>query len=206
MFQKTASVYFKLTFTSSTNWTVPDGCKKVDVFLVGGGGSGMYSGGGGGYTLTVKDVPVSPGEVIPIVVGAGGAPYSDGKASKFKDYEARGGKCPPYFTGIGQRGGEGGSGGGSYSEVSAANGGSNGSNGYGTAPGIGQGSTTREFGEPYGKLYGGGGGGGMTGVGADGAGSGVYPGSGDFFGTAAQPNTGGGGGGGPTEGLQVVLE
>lgn len=202
MSQKKATVYFKLSFTYSQNWTVPAGCRKVDVFLVGGGGSGSYSGGGGGYTVTLRDIPVTPGEVIPIVVGEGGRggemqnAREDGKPSKFREYQVEGGKCPPFYSGIGQNGGRGGSGGGSYSEFLAAHGGSNGGNGAGTTPGIGQGSTTREFGEPYGKLYSGGGGGGTKGVGADGAGSGVYPGHGDFFGTPAEPNTGGGGGGG----------
>lgn len=201
-----ATVFFKQTFTNNTNWIVPRGCKKVDVFLCGGGGSGSYSGGGGGYTKTYFDVPVTPGEIISIKIGAGGEGGSmqnarnNGDFSQFKNgnYQAKGGECPPYFTSIGQRGGSGGSGGGSYSEGinNPANGGSDGSNGAGVNPGIGQGSTTREFGESNGTLYGGGGGGSRYGIGADGAGSGIYPGSGDFFGTSAKPNTGGGGGGG----------
>lgn len=38
-------------------WIVPEGCREVDVFLVGGGGAGHNgSGGGGGYTKTFKKI------------------------------------------------------------------------------------------------------------------------------------------------------
>lgn len=55
-------VYFEQRFTVSTRWVVPDGCKEVDVFLVGAGGGaggftnnwGSHGGGGGGYTKTYK--------------------------------------------------------------------------------------------------------------------------------------------------------
>lgn len=75
-------------------FTVPQGCYEIDLFMVGGGGGGGngYSeagGGGSGYTKTykksnessgsyndwVKDgdsIPVMPGQVINIHVGAGG--------------------------------------------------------------------------------------------------------------------------------------
>ena len=79
-------------FTSSTTFTVPKGVKKIDAFCVGGGGQGGKSGtftnylgsgndvetragggGGGGYTSTVLGADVTPGQEIPIVVGAGGS-------------------------------------------------------------------------------------------------------------------------------------
>ena len=76
---------------SSTKFTVPKGVKKIDVFCVGGGGSGRYStlwspgpyatasfttggsGGGGGYTNTMKNIVVTPGQQLSVVVGDGGS-------------------------------------------------------------------------------------------------------------------------------------
>jgi hypothetical protein len=84
-------------FTSSGTFTVPDGVTKIDVFCVGGGGAGgqpyLYAtfeyratsgvyyisnvcrsgrGGSGGYTATVKNASVTPGQSIAVAVGAGG--------------------------------------------------------------------------------------------------------------------------------------
>lgn len=79
----------------SGTWTPPAGCKKVDAFLVGGGGGGStYSnsncygdgyeggeegvdygdanGGGGGYTKTFYDISVTPGTPVSFTIGAGG--------------------------------------------------------------------------------------------------------------------------------------
>lgn len=39
----------EIRFTSSTSWTIPAGCKSIDIFLVGGGG---YGGGGAGVTYS----------------------------------------------------------------------------------------------------------------------------------------------------------
>ena len=43
-------VFFQKRFYPAGNytWTVPPGCTKVDVFLVGGGGAGHNGSGGGG--------------------------------------------------------------------------------------------------------------------------------------------------------------
>ena len=58
----------EIRFTSSTSWTIPAGCKSIDIFLVGGGGAGgnwvtwRYTPGGpgsGGGTNTVKNISVS---------------------------------------------------------------------------------------------------------------------------------------------------
>jgi hypothetical protein len=90
-----ASKYFSQTFTSSQSWTVPAGVTSVEVLTVGGGGSGgsigtLEGGGGGGaggYVHTT--LSVTPGAVIPIVVGAGGAASglnvqgADGVSSSF---------------------------------------------------------------------------------------------------------------------------
>ena len=88
-------------------WTVPAGCREVDVFLVGGGGGSGYNGNaagaGGGYTKTFKKdttgwkdgdaIPVTPGQAIPIIVGAGGNVRANGGYSQFLNisYRANGG-------------------------------------------------------------------------------------------------------------------
>lgn len=62
----------EIRFTSSTSWTIPAGCKSIDIFLVGGGGAGGnwvtwgYTPGGpgsGGGTNTVKNISVISGPV-----------------------------------------------------------------------------------------------------------------------------------------------
>lgn len=168
------------------NWVVPDGCTSVDVFLVGGGASGdSYSGGGSGYTKTFKKdtsgwrdggaISVTPGQVINIVVGKGGiwagvqASSQDGGYSQFlnSSYRAGGGLSAMTSHQHWACGGNGGSGGGAESGKRNSNGGSDGGNGTGRLPGgadegegwcgIGQGHTTRDFGEPTGKRNAGGG-------------------------------------------------
>lgn len=66
-------------FTSSAAWTVPVGVRSIDVFIVGAGGStygrnnkysGIIQSGAGGYTTTVKNIAVTPGQVFSVVVGA----------------------------------------------------------------------------------------------------------------------------------------
>lgn len=69
--------------TGTTSWTVPDGVNVVIVRIRGaGGGGGQYasgvdtthgSGGGGGGSYVERLVYVTPGTVIPVQVGAGGA-------------------------------------------------------------------------------------------------------------------------------------
>ena len=60
-------------------WTVPIGVLKVFVEVRGGGGSGAFAaletgaGGGGGGGFSTRLVPVTPGSVITVTVGAGGA-------------------------------------------------------------------------------------------------------------------------------------
>lgn len=156
--------------------------KVIDVFMVGGGASGMqpsisqsvkangYGGGGGGYTRTVRRVSVVANASIPITIGAGGeitqatSPYYGvgGSASGWGSYTVNGGSI---FndTKYGGAGGSGG-GGGVASNSDYGSGGSDGSSGESgsgsTQGGEGQGFTTREFGEASGKLYAGGGGGG----------------------------------------------
>ena len=130
-----------LTFTNLHGWN-----GLIDVFLVGGGGGGGTGsdpgGGGGGYTKTQRNISVSKQNKYNITIGGG-----DGISSAFSFSAKNGSK------GGNGNGGDGGSGGGG----SYGKGGSNGGDG-GTAydyypGGKGQGTTTKEFGEPNGKLY-----------------------------------------------------
>lgn len=175
----------------------------VDVFLVGaGGGSSGNSGAGGGYTKTVTKLELEAGN-YPIVVGSG-SPGADGGATSAFSQTANGGKSGKDFAA-----GDGSSGGGSYRTNASAPfypagaGGSDGSNGggyYQYPGGTGQGTTTREFGESDGELYGGGGGGSYPssgGVGASGgAGGGGNGRNGNTPAEDGKANTGGGAGGG----------
>ena len=182
------------------------GASAVDAFLVGGGGGGAGSpygnygggGGGGGYTRTeAKTVALT---AYSIVIGAGGSAGDNssnggagGTTSAF-GVTASGGMGGPGGHNEFVRGANGGSGGG----CSAGVGGSDGSDGGGNpGGGIGQHTTTREFGEASGTLYAGGGGGAgnkdqLDVVFAGGAGGGA---NGGGWGNVAAANTGGGGGG-----------
>ena len=91
----------------SQNWTVPANVYEVDVFLIGGGAagtggskSGVGGDGGAGGFATTETIAVTPGEVIPVVIGAGGTPHNGysvsesslGGESKFGNYlSCRGG-------------------------------------------------------------------------------------------------------------------
>lgn len=207
----------------------------IDLFLVGGGaggGSGRYNktrglgGGGGGYTRTCRKITVQPNNAYTVTVGAGGnatqngSNPTDGGSTAFNELTVQGGKGLNYQTSTANttgKGGDGGSGGGGgvYSNSAYGAGGSDGNTGEtgyptDTAGGIGQLFTTREFGEPTGKLYAGGGGGGrymevqspvISAGGAGGGGTGGFANSGSTITqapSAGGANTGGGGGGGAT--------
>ena len=184
---------------------IGDGTTAVDLFLVGGGGSGRYSGGGGGYTQTIRKVPITLNNGYVITIGSGGNADENGGSSSAFGYSVSGGKTGYYD------GGAGGSGGGSgfrkQELAPAETGGSDGSNGGAGQynGGVGQGRTTREFGEATGKLYAGGAGGGggnnygpasvCYSGGPGGAGGGGAGGRMGDEGSAGEANTGGGGGG-----------
>lgn len=171
-------------------WTVPATVKSVDVFLVGGGGSGSTgvnfhkAGGAGGYTKafrgtgyikppgtatweTLPDggrdgnaVVVTPGEIIQIIVGDGGV-NSNGGYSQFKNASCRAEGGGKGAPRINSNYHSGGDGG------SGGGGGNNlagsdGSNGASPNMGYGQGHTTRDFGESAGKRNAGGGSGEYT--------------------------------------------
>jgi hypothetical protein len=199
--------------TATGDWTVPAGCTKLDAFLVGGGGAGgtyVGGGGGGGYTSLAVDIPVTPGELLYVNIGAGGVPVSgapgkggDGVATRlFRGstvlVQANGGEGG--YSGDDStnpsRGGNGGSGGGAGAGGSATIGGDGGSDGNGgqdSVHGIGGAGhyTTRC---PFNNtLYAGGGGGTRSSFGGAGGGGGGGAAGGSGFAGAA--NTGGGGGG-----------
>ena len=173
----------------------------IDAFLVGGGGGspimisgGWSSGAGGGYTRTDKGISLTANAEYPIIVGAGGVGTSGNDTSAFGNV-ASGGKNGNSNRNNVIDGGNGGSGGGQLKGDTAYDGGSDGSNGgrsiLSQHGGVGQGTTTREFGEETGTLYAGGGGAynsrsifGKGGLGGDADG-----------GTSAMDNTGGGAGG-----------
>ena len=200
----------------------------IDVFMVGGGGSGIvrsgsansgYGGGGGGYTRTIKRIAVSKNNAYSVIIGAGGVDGNSGGSSAFSNYAVNGG-----VNGQIPGGGKGGSGGGSgvTSNSNYGTGGSDGNDGENGGSdsaskpgGHGQGFTTREFGEITGKLYAGGGGGGRYMVsstpivsmgGSGGGGSGAWAGTSDSQAAAAGvANTGGGGGGGANHLTDIIV-
>ena len=190
--------------------------------MVGGGGasgklgsdqSGSFGGGGGGYTKTLTNIGVDIDLEYPIIIGAGGTSSNGGNTLAFSESVSGGDMST---IGCGAVGGSGGGDPGSYSTSflkRSGPGGSDGSNGYAynqwgelltSETGIGQGYTTREFGEATGTLYAGGGGGGFCDstsnsskkkyAGAGGAGGGGAGGN-NSVGENGEPNTGGGGGG-----------
>lgn len=198
------------TITTSGNYTVPPGVVLLDVFMVGGGSSGVAmsynngqatgcTGGNGGYTKIVTGIAVTPGQQIPVVVGAGGLPLAgtwsgsissgSGGITSFGNFSVNGG-IGGSATSSTTNPGSGGSGGGSR----GANGGFDGSNGgsYIGTGGSGQGTTTRAFGNSSGTLYSGGG----AGASVNGTSYTGGAGGGANSGLSASVNTGGGGGGG----------
>lgn len=73
------------TTAGTYTWTVPTDVKKITALVTGGGGGGggsdSYAGGGGAGGFSAKVLSVTPGQVLTIVVGAGGAvglPYESG--------------------------------------------------------------------------------------------------------------------------------
>ena len=197
-------------------------------------------GGGGGYTSTYTGVQIIGGEEYTIEVGSGGTGGKSatagtggyggtGGTSTAFGYEALGGNGGATGRPSGGAGGSGGSGGGGglYNTSSgspaggpAGNGGKDGEDGQKGTPvlsgtstravGVGQGSTTRSFGDADGTLYSGGGGAGCPykndsstagkgGEGGGGTGGGYVNGVWTTTAEAGLPNTGGGGGGGCCE-------
>lgn len=171
---------WRLALLSTGTLTMKKGA-EVDIFLCGGGGGGGsanaksgssssgYSagggGGGGGYTRTEFGVSLTNASYS-VTVGAEVAPAVNGNYSRFTNgstyYQADGGLRGSNGGGnAGGAGGNGGSGGGGGGDGAIAKDGANGGAGSkgtqgqsGGRGGTGQGTTTREFGEPDGELYG----------------------------------------------------
>ena len=211
-------------FTSSGIFTVPAGVRNIDIFVVGGGGTGAQGqsdssrsgrGGNSGRTATTLRYAVTPGQQFTVTVGSGGprsnSSTSAGGATSFGNVISADGGSRPYGPLV-DGGGNGGSGGGVSRATDHNNpkddyvstaGGSDGSDGKiawtgnGTAiyGGVGQHYTTRAFGEAWNTLYAGGGGGGGD-FAAGGAGGGGTGGGYRAMPTDGVANTGGGGGGG----------
>lgn len=200
-----------------------------DLFLIGGGGSGIFGGydsseqtawhtglggGGSGYTKTFIGEKVDSVINVECVVGAGGAVNTTAnnqanlgsstylKFSTGNMKEAKGGgnyNSSPYVQSEnGQNGGSGGGAGqgdGSRGGVGGSDGSNGGNSPYGPTGGIGQGTTTKAFGEDSQTLYAGGGGGPGLPGGSGGGGRGAQGStSGNTSATSGTPNTGSGGG------------
>jgi hypothetical protein len=176
----------------------------IDAFLVGGGAGGKrssnYGGGGGsGLTLVCPSVALQRGTDYSIVVAATQiAEATDGNTTSAFGCSASGGTAASA-----QYGGAGGSGGGSGGQESYQRGagGSDGASGSGSTPGSGQGTTTREFGESTGTLYGGAGGG-YDKAGGDGGGGNGYGYDGTSTEAMSAAGNSGGGAGGASGGTQ----
>lgn len=205
---------WKIRFLTSGDFIVTDFYAwngMLDVFLVGAGSGGQknygksyYNGGNSGYTLTGKTIKLEANRTYAIEIGSGGpsttSKQKGGDTSAF-GLTASGGIGPGDSE---SQGGKGGSGGGAGSN--AADGASDGESATGIGqreePGPnGESGTTREFGEPDGKLYAGGGGGDLQ---YGGEGKGGEGGGGDA-GENGETNTGGGGGANAIGGSGIVV-
>jgi hypothetical protein len=104
--------------TSGTSWTVPADVTKIKVTCVGGGGGGGSRSesssypdkrGGAGAGVSVSILSVTPGSVIPYVIGIGGvgiaafnnSPGNDGGTTTFSSLTATGGGGATYGLGSG---------------------------------------------------------------------------------------------------------
>ncbi len=156
----TSGSFTLLTFTTAgtCDWTVPSGLTTVEYLVVAGGGGGGagtgasgIGGGGGAGGLLMGRMTLTPGAVMPVVIGAGGTGGTTGGtigtrggSSSFGGVSATGGG---WGGNTGAAGGTGGSGGGGGGANSAAGAGTSGQGYAGQAAGT---ATT---------VYGGGGGG-----------------------------------------------
>ena len=166
---------FRIKFLTSGTFT-PRKTLYFDVFLVGGGGGTvyptdgyLYGCGGAGYTRTYVNIQLIAGTAYQIVVGAGGGNWANGGKSWFSNidtYYANGGYCggqyPAHQAHV-QLGGNGSSGGcalagGNYGGTDGGDGSHIVYGQYYCYGGVGQHSTTREFGDSSGDMYARGGG------------------------------------------------
>ena len=199
---------WRLKFLTSGTFT-PKKPVIIDLFIVGGGGGGSGakvgsyegSGGGAGWANTTLGRSLSAGVGYPIVIGDGGAGGGDsadggnGVNTTAFGLAAGGGEGG---RAIGKRGGNGGSGGGGGIAIGGSNG-SNGGAGSGYTAGVGQGNTTKEFGDSASSvIYSAGGGGAGSDGGRPGYGYGSVGNS--RYAASGMTNMGDGGGGGTAGG------
>ena len=171
------------TTPGTYDWTVPEGVTSVSAVCVGGGASGSYYGngsaGGGGGLRYRNNIAVTPGQVIQIVVGAGGAMRDTPSIGQAGGHSSFGGYLAAY-GGTANATGYGTGGTGTSISAGGADGGGNGGNGNtGSNGGAG-----------------GGGAGGYSGNGGNGYGGPASP-NGGTAGSAGTGGAGGGGGSGP---------
>lgn len=184
-FVRAAAAKNTVVLTTSGNFTVPAGVTSIQIYAWGGGGGGCGSetgptkpsGGGGGAGFSLSTVSVTPGQVIPYVIGSGGTGSAvgavtagDGGNTTILTIAANGGKGG-VAAGFGAAAG-GTATGGSLLNITGANGGGGNASashtgGNGGAPAFGgQGGLSTAFGGGVGVRPGGGGGGGGHGGGA----------------------------------------
>jgi hypothetical protein len=175
------------TTTGTQTWTVPVGIYEISAVVVGGGGgggggeSGRNEGvsGGGGGGLAYGTFAVTPGEVLTIVVGAGGNGGSSGNDGNAGNPSTISSGATVYLSG---------GGGGAGRERSTA-----------TVTGGASTGTKRAGGGAGGNS-----GGNSTDTGSGGGGAGGYSGNGGAGGTtgagSSSPGDGGGGGGATNSG------
>lgn len=83
-------------FTTSGNFTVPNGVTRVAVRMIGGGATASSGRGSGGKLVEIEAMAVTPGAVMPVVVGAAGTGTTAGGASTFGGRSAAGGAAGGY--------------------------------------------------------------------------------------------------------------
>lgn len=199
-------------------WTAPPGVTQVFVALIGGGGGGPSAipntgggGAGGGAYAARSAVPVTPGTVYTLTVGAGGGLDQDGGASSFTgdggvQVVAAGGAKGLFTAGTSAQGGQASASTGDSGQVFSGGAGGTATGGPGQS-GAGGGASGNRLATGASGASGIGGGvgvGGAGGVGANGGGSG---GTGGGYTVANAQNGvapgGGAGGGGAFENSAV---
>ena len=122
---------FKFKTPGSFSWTVPSGITKVDILIVGGGGSPgrtdslrIPGGGGAGEVRWLQGVTVTPGTTLTGTVGEGGQPSTstpgnNGQDSSFDGTTALGGGAGGNNGNAGIDGGSGGGGSNGFSGVNS---------------------------------------------------------------------------------------
>ena len=179
----------------TTTWTVPAGVFYVSVVCIGGGGGGGTSvadgssGGGGGGLGWKNNIPVTPGQVITVVVGSAGAVSTNGGRSYFSSTStvAGNGGVAGSLAGVLTAGGAGGT-------FVGTGGGDGGQGGSGSTTDATNGVAEAGAGGGAGGYAGNGG----QGAGAQGGGLTGGTGSGGAAGGGGSPDTGAAGGGGGT--------